>query len=90
MSKGKKTVLDLNIFIQTSTNGVGEQENISMFFTCSELAPRAPIPDSRIAQSMQPCCSVYMIITLKNQHQSDLQKASILTIPQLEDNQKDG
>ena len=34
---------------------VGDQEKISMFSTCSELAPCAPIPDSRIAQFMQPC-----------------------------------
>ena len=33
---------------------VGEHENISMFSMCSELTPRAPIPDSRIAQFMQP------------------------------------
>ena len=26
-----------------------------MFSMCSELTPRAPIPDSRIAQFMQPC-----------------------------------
>ena len=26
-----------------------------MFSTCSELTPRAPIPDGRIAQFMQPC-----------------------------------
>ena len=38
----------MNIFI-------GEQENISMFSMCSKLTPRAPIPDSRIAQFMQPC-----------------------------------
>ena len=29
-------------------------QNISMFSMCSELTPRAPIPDSRIAQFMQP------------------------------------
>ena len=28
-----------------------------MFSMCSELTPRAPIPDSRIAQFMQPCLS---------------------------------
>ena len=26
-----------------------------MFSTCSELTPRAPIPDGRMAQFMQPC-----------------------------------
>ena len=26
-----------------------------MFSMCSELTPHAPIPDSRIAQFMQPC-----------------------------------
>ena len=26
-----------------------------MFPTCSELTPRAPIPDGRMAQFMQPC-----------------------------------
>ena len=26
-----------------------------MFSTCSELTPRAPIPDGRMAQIMQPC-----------------------------------
>ena len=30
---------------------------ISMFSMCAELTPRAPIPDSRIAQFMQPCLS---------------------------------
>ena len=30
------------------------QENISMFSRCSELTPRAPIPDGRMAQIMQP------------------------------------
>ena len=32
---------------------VGEQEN--MFSMCSELTPRAHIPDTRIPQLMQPC-----------------------------------
>ena len=31
-----------------------------MFSMCSELTPRAPIPDSRIAQFMQPCVQPYM------------------------------
>ena len=30
----------------------GEQENISMFSTCSELTPRAPIPDGRMERIM--------------------------------------
>ena len=30
-------------------------ENISTFSTCSELTPRAPVPDNRIPQLMQPC-----------------------------------
>ena len=34
---------------------LGEQKNISMFYTCSELTPRAPIPDGRMTQIMQPC-----------------------------------
>ena len=34
---------------------VGEQENISMFSTCSELTPRALIPDGRMERIMQPC-----------------------------------
>ena len=29
-----------------------------MFSMCSELTPRAPIPDSRIAQFMQPCLTL--------------------------------
>ena len=33
---------------------VGEQENISMFSTCSELTPRSPIPDGRMERIMQP------------------------------------
>ena len=33
---------------------VGEQENISMFSTCSELTPCAPIPDGRMERIMQP------------------------------------
>ena len=32
----------------------GEQENISMFSTCSELTPRAPIPDGSMERVMQP------------------------------------
>ena len=28
-----------------------------MFSMCSELTPRARIPDTRIPQLMQPCCS---------------------------------
>ena len=28
--------------------------NISMFSTCSELTPRAPIPDGRMERIMQP------------------------------------
>ena len=31
------------------------RKNISMFFTCSELTPSAPIPDGRMEQIMQPC-----------------------------------
>ena len=31
------------------------RENISMFSTCSELTPSAPIPDGRMEQIMQPC-----------------------------------
>ena len=30
------------------------RENISMFSTCYELIPRAPIPDGRMEQIMQP------------------------------------
>ena len=30
------------------------RENISMFSTCSELTPRAPIPDGSMEQIMQP------------------------------------
>ena len=30
-----------------------------MFSMCSELTPRAPIPDTRIPQLMQPCKCVY-------------------------------
>ena len=37
------------------------RENISMFSTCSELTPRAPIPDGRMAQFMQPCLSMWAI-----------------------------
>ena len=29
-----------------------------MFSTCSELTPRAPIPDGRMAQFMQPCLTL--------------------------------
>ena len=32
-----------------------------MFSTCSELTPRAPIPDGRMAQFMQPCLSMWAI-----------------------------
>ena len=32
----------------------GEPENISMFSTCSELTPRAPIPDGRMERFMHP------------------------------------
>ena len=35
-----------------------------MFSMCSELTPRAPIPDSRIAQFMQPWLS-FDIVRLK-------------------------
>ena len=41
---------------------VGEQENISMFSTCSELTPRAPIPDDRMEQIMQPCVYDYALL----------------------------
>ena len=34
-----------------------------MFSMCSELTPRAPIPDTRIPQLMQPC--VYFDLCLK-------------------------
>ena len=40
---------------------IREQENISMFSMCSELTPRAPIPDSRITQFMQPCSIKYCV-----------------------------
>ena len=33
-------------------------ENISMFSTCSEFTPRAPIPDGRMTRIMQPGCEV--------------------------------
>ena len=32
-------------------------ENISTFSMCSELTPRAPVPDNRTPQLMQPCSS---------------------------------
>ena len=32
-----------------------------MFSMCSELTPRAPILDTRIAQLMQPCCLASII-----------------------------
>ena len=35
--------------------------NISMFSTCSELTPRAPIPDGRMERIMQPCPWVYVM-----------------------------
>ena len=50
----KPTIIQYNICC------TGEQENISMFSMCSELTPRAPIPDSRIAQFMQPCLYIYL------------------------------
>ena len=36
-----------------------------MFSTCSELTPRAPIPDGRMAQFMQPCGTANRFWTLK-------------------------
>ena len=37
----------------------GEQENISMFSTCSQLSPRAPIQDGRMERIMQPWSGIY-------------------------------
>ena len=31
------------------------RENISMLSSCSEVTPRAPIPDGRMERIMQPC-----------------------------------
>ena len=31
-----------------------------MFSMCSELTPRAHIPDTRIPQLMQPCCHILL------------------------------
>ena len=47
---------------QSAPIKVGEQENISMFSTCSELTPRAPIPDDRMEQIMQPCVYDYALL----------------------------
>ena len=40
----------------------GEPENISMFSTCSELTPRAPIPDGRMDRFMHPWCQPTLYI----------------------------
>ena len=37
---------------------------ISMFSMCAELPPRAPIPDSRIAQFMQPCVISAIVVKI--------------------------
>ena len=44
----------MKIFIQTSTIVLIIIPIISMFSTCSEVTPRAPIPDGRMEQIMQP------------------------------------
>ena len=35
-----------------------------MFSMCSELTPRAPVPDNRIPQLMQPCLTPSPILLL--------------------------
>ena len=47
------------------------RENISMFSTCSKLTPRAPIPDGRMAQIMQPWPLV-LFVSQKNGKQCDM------------------
>ena len=49
---------------QSEHTYVGEQENISMFSTCLKLTPRAPIPDGRMEQIMQPCHGVIALCKL--------------------------
>jgi len=41
------------VFWESERTYVGKQENISMFSMCSEVTPRAPIPDGRVEQIMQ-------------------------------------
>ena len=56
------------------------RENISMFSTCSELTPRAPIPDGRMEQIMQPWMGSYPLdchdyrthAVLKGEHEEKL------------------
>ena len=48
---------------------------------CSELTPRAPIPDSRIAQFMQPCNKLWD--PMWKQRNSDHFKGSFLAVPSL-------
>ena len=49
-----------------------------MFSMCSELTPRAPIPDTRIPQLMQPCHSpsktVILQLTLRTPHEWNCNK----------------
>ena len=33
-----------------------------MFSMCSELTPRAPVPDNRIPQLMQPCLEQFVLV----------------------------
>ena len=46
---------------RTGVHLSGEPENISMFSTCSELTPLAPIPDGRMERIMHPCQIIYLI-----------------------------
>ena len=54
----------LEVLWESERTWVGEQENISLFSRCSELTPRAPIPDGRMEQIMQPCVQLYLLLNL--------------------------
>ena len=47
--------LNISLSWRTGEHLSGEPENISMFSTCSELTPRAPIPNGRMERIMLPC-----------------------------------
>ena len=62
---------------------MGEQENISMFSMCSELTPRAPIPDGRMEQIMQPCSGRWKMMDnlreMKDDRQYQGEEGSIIS-----------
>ena len=48
-----------------------------MFSMCSELAPRAHIPDTRIPQLMQPCLDAFQLNLVTVEPLSQVLKSSI-------------